>query len=358
MNKILFLIGNLNHAGGTERVTTLIANELCNEGFDISILSLSEGDNPFFQLNDNVKTYSLFQKKVSFKKKYLMTIKEIRKFVQVHQITSLVVVDSISCVFTIPALIGLNIKHICWEHFNLKVNLGSKIRTFGRWLAVKYCSEVVTLTERDLALWKESFGKIKAKIRAIPNPCITSNSESNFTFENKIVLAVGRLDYIKGFDLLIEAWSLVCKSNNDWMLHLVGGGNEETNLKTQAMNLGIDSRIVFHGAQNNVDQFYRQSSFYCLSSRNEGFPMVLLEAQTFGLPIVAFDCDTGPAEIVENGKSGFLVKPENVDDLALKLLLMMDCSKLQYKDMSETSILNSKKYSLKEIIPKWITVLN
>ncbi|MFP3457495.1 glycosyltransferase family 4 protein, partial [Psychrobacter sp. SIMBA_152] len=109
MKNICFLIGNLNHAGGTERVTSLIANGFAERSYNISILSLVGGDNPFFNLNDNIENHFLYSKSVSFKKRILQAIYKLRQFVKKQKIDTLVVVDSISCIFTVPALVGLNV---------------------------------------------------------------------------------------------------------------------------------------------------------------------------------------------------------------------------------------------------------
>ena len=161
MKKIVFLIGNLNNSGGTERVTTLIANGLSKQNYQVSILSLTDGTQPFFQLEENIRTYSLFPYQIAMKKNFIKAVWCIRKFVIQHKIDTLVVVDSITCVFTVPALLGLNIKHICWEHFNFNVNLNVKFRDLGRKWAAKYCDIVITLTERDKKLWQNGLKKIK-----------------------------------------------------------------------------------------------------------------------------------------------------------------------------------------------------
>ena len=155
MKHVCFLIGNINSAGGTERVTTLIANALAQKNFQVSILSLADGKQSFFELEPDIKTYSLYPEQISFKINFLGAVWLIRRFVTQNQIDTLVVVDSISCVFTVPALFGLKVKHICWEHFNFKVNLGVKYRDIGRKWAAKYCDYVVTLTKRDKELWEQ-----------------------------------------------------------------------------------------------------------------------------------------------------------------------------------------------------------
>lgn len=357
MKKVCFLIGNLDNSGGTERVTTLIANELVKLSYNVSIISLTGGKKPFFELDDSIRTYSLYSDKVSFKTNFFGVVYKLRNFVKNNKIDSFVVVDSISCIFTVPALYGLKINHICWEHFNFNVNLGVKSRDLGRRLAVKYCDYVVTLTRRDKELWEQGLKSIKAKIVPIPNP--TPYEDINYipSLEYKTVLAMGRLTSQKGFDLLLDAWALVCQTNLDWTLRIVGNGEDEKNLKQQAKNLNIEDRVNFLLATKNVELHYKTSSFYCLSSRFEGLPMVLLEAQAFGLPIVAFDCDTGPSDIIKNEVNGILVQENSAILLSKALLDAVEIENFAYNRMINGSLKSVEKYYIRNIIKEWLLIV-
>lgn len=357
MKKICFLVGNLSHSGGTEKVTTLIANQLSKKDYQVSILSIVDGKDSFFPINSKIQTYFMFAEKLSMRKKYFSVVSRIREFCIEHKIDTLIVVDSISCVFTVPALLGLGIKHICWEHFNLKVNLGSRFRDLGRWMASKWCDHIVTLTERDKRFWIERY-KInsKDKVLAISNPN-TSNIENNKPLlEYKNILTVGRLTHQKGYDLLIEAWAKIAQSLPDWKITIVGIGEDEQMLKKMAKDNNVQDSIHFVGQQKNMDSFYREASFFCMSSRFEGLPMVLLEAQNYGLPIVSFDCDTGPAELV-NTNNGILVEKENIDQLSLAILEIINLNRSDYNKMLDNSILSSKEFNIEKIIIRWEELL-
>lgn len=357
MKNICFLISDLNNSGGTERVTSLIANKLSSTAYNISILSLNNGSRPFYELNNNIKIHSLYSKKISFKKNFFGTAFKIRAFVKKYNVDTLVVVDSISCVFTVPALYGLKINHICWEHFNFNVDLGVVYRRFGRKLAALNCDYVVTLTDRDRELWQNGLRHIKAKIVPIANPNPYENIGHKPSLNFKTVLSMGRLTDQKGFDLLIEAWRLVCVINKDWVLRIVGDGEDKEKLKKQARQLGIDDRIEFISATQNVQYYYRTSSIYCLSSRYEGLPMVLLEAQAFGLPVVAFNCDTGPSEILNDKENGWLVEDGNTKALANQLLSCINMKNTTYINSIEYSILSVKRFSVQNIINDWEDIL-
>ena len=357
MKRICFLIGNMSLTGGTERVTSLIANGLASKGHQISILSLSEGKHSFFEINKEITLHSLFDHQVSMKKNFIGCCYKVRQFVKQHDIDTIIVVDSILCVFTVPALIGLKIQHICWEHFNFNVDLGVSFRRLGRKWAAKYCDYVVTLTRRDKELWEQGLKNIKAKIVPIANPTPYENIENTPSLEYKTVLAMGRLTYQKGFDLLLDAWAFVCKKNHDWTLKIVGSGEDELKLKEQAKRLDIENRVIFISATKDVQQYFRTSSFFCLSSRFEGFGMVMIEAQSFSLPIIAFNCDAGPSDIIENEMNGFLVTCNNVQKLSERIIQSILMNQDQYNCFLGSAKGSSRGYALSKIINHWLRLV-
>ena len=360
MKKICFLIGNLNHSGGTERVTTLIANALAQKDFQVSILSLADGKQPFFELVPSIKTYSLYPEKISFKKNFLGAVWRIRQFVTQHQIDTLVVVDSISCIFTVPALIGLNIKHICWEHFNFNVNLGVKYRDIGRKWAAKCCDKIVVLTNRDKELWLEGIkeNNINSKLVTIPNPNPYENTNiDRYSTREKVIVAAGRLTEQKGFDLLIKAWAKISHHHDEWVLKIIGSGEDKESLELLAKNENVDSSVELIPATKNIKIFYKQASIFCLSSRYEGFGMVILEAQAFGLPVVSFECDCGPSDLIQHGKNGYLVPSEDIDALSKSLSKMMSLSKDDYIEYSYNAYLNANKFNVKNLLNLWLEIV-
>lgn len=351
MKKICFLIGNLNSSGGTERVTSIIANELSKQNYNVSILSLSDGRDPFFELQPAIQTYSLYSKKISFKKNFIGAVWKIRQFLKHNNIDTLIVVDSISCVFTVPALYGLNINHICWEHFNFKVDLGVPFRHIGRKIAAKCCDSVVTLTERDKQYWLQGT-KHKSQVIAIANPCPFPVQEHIKEANAKIVLAVGRLTYQKGFDILLEAWIQVNEIMPEWVLKIVGEGEDRTKLTDFIRENKLTNSVELVGNTNDVSQYYKEAEIFCLSSRFEGFPMVLLETLAFGLPVVSFDCDTGPAEVLHD--TGSILVPQNdISKFALSLIELMNDSE-RLESMSKRSKKKAAIYQPEHIVKQWI----
>jgi glycosyltransferase involved in cell wall biosynthesis len=365
MAKIGFLIASVDNSGGTERVLSILANHLVANNFQVSIVSLIGTGTPFFQFNKDIKIEYLYQEKPSFYKNFIDCAFKIRKFVKKQDIDTLIVVDSIQCLFSSAALFGLNIKHFCWEHFNFSVNdegknfLGYAIqfRKIARLLAARNCDQIITLTEKDKDLWIKGSKSFKGSIIAIPNPTPYENIESYPKFSNKTALALGRLTYQKSFDLLIDAWAEVCKVRSDWKLQIVGSGEDEQKLKQLVKNLSIENFVEFIPVSKNVVPYYEQASMYCMSSRFEGLPMVLLEAQAFGLPIVSFDCNTGPSDLINHAENGYLVECFDTQKFAQSLLQLMNLDEENYVAMCHKAKVKNTDFYSDKIIEKWIKIL-
>lgn len=358
--KICFFVGNISNSGGTERVLSLIANSLYESGFDIKILSLfSENNIPFFDLHESIKCKSLFNKPIRGSLYLPLIIIKLFSFLKKEKIDSLINVESMLCLFSIPALFfNKKIKNICWEHFNYNVSLGKTSRRLARKLACHYCNDIVTLTEKDKQFWIKN-NKIHGNIIAINNP--VSEIYSDVPFENKkekVFLALGRYTFQKGFDLLLESWALSSKKDG-WKLKIVGDGEDKEKLLNLSDKLNISDSIEFLETTKDVRSLYLSSAYYIMSSRFEGLPMVLLEAITYGLPIISFDCDTGPSEIVKNGINGYLCPP--LDIKCLSNLIDKGISDFEnegiYNTLCNNSLLMSKSFSITNIINKWVDIL-
>lgn len=206
---------------------------------------------------------------------------------------------------------------------------------------------LVSLTYRDLPLLK----KHNPNTRVIPNP-VTFYPEHPAKLETKSILAVGRMDYLKGYDLMMEVIERFCKTNSDWKLKIIGEGPLKSTIEKMAIEKGVADRLTISPSTNQIEKEYQAASIFLMTSRSEGLPMVLLEAQACGLPIVAFDCETGPAEIVHHGLDGFLVKPNDFDEMSDRLLeLATDPDKR--KAFGASARENIKRFLPEEIFKQW-----
>jgi glycosyltransferase involved in cell wall biosynthesis len=354
VKNVCFFISSVELAGGTERVCSEVANKLTELGWQVSILSMY-GNVPFFVLRPEIKVCSVFGDKKSYRI-VPFTVLKIRERLNAINPDILISVDSAMFSYAYVSSSWLGLKHIVWEHFNFSVSLGAKIRILARKLAAKYSTAIVTLTVGDQEEWRTKLD-CKSRLVTISNPSPFKTYRAGVVGRKHVVLAVGRLTYQKGFDRLLEVWALVMASmTTDWKLNIVGSGEDEQMLMEKIKSLGITSSVCMLQKTISIERHYMEASIFCLSSRFEGFPMVLLEAQSFGLPLVSYNCKTGPAEIVNDG-NGILVEDGNPRLMADALIKLMNDEELR-SEMGKMSLLSSLKYDVDVIVKQWTALFN
>lgn len=354
--KICFFTGSVSGKGGTERVATIIANGLFARGYNVQVLSLWSGFEPTYSLAPGIKKHELFKENVKFKWKYIQVIRKLRCFLKREHIDVLVSVDVYLTFYSSPACIGTKIMHISWEHFNYYADLGLWSRRISRLLAAKTADAIVVLTDQDSMFWKQNLN-CKARIVVISNPIMYKPIQpQERTWSNKLAISIGRLNRQKGFDLLINSWKLVCEKLPEWKLLIIGEGEEETELKQLIIKKKLEKVIEIMPFNNEVSRYYLQAGIYCLSSRFEGLPMVLLEAQAFGLPAVCFNCKTGPADIIEEDVNGLLI-PENDETAFANGIIKLATDEELRKKLGVNALCKATLYEEDAILQKWQALL-
>ena len=247
------------------------------------------------------------------------------------------------------AIVGLGIRHIAWEHFNLYA--GSKIGSLYKMLAPWFVDATVVLTKADARDYRTAHAP---RIYEIPNFTFFCKKEPS-KCERKILLAVGRHAPQKGFDLLIKAWA---KTKVDgWKLRIVGSGDDKPANMKLAKDLGVTDRIEFTEAIPNIAHEFQSASCFVLSSRFEGLVLVLIEAKMMGLPCISFDCPNSPREVIRDGVDGALVPAEDVEALSEILAgALQDPEKLKKmgKYAREDAL---KRYSPEAVVEQWIRLI-
>ena len=358
MLNICFLSGDMSRTGGTERVLSIIANELSKQKNKINIYILSitnENNTSYFRLEKEIKNNRILKSKdVNFKKQYFQIVKGIRHYIKENNIDILIDVEVIASLFSIPATRFTKTKLISWEHFNFYEDNGSHLRIYARKLAARFSNCIITLTEHDKQNYLNNLD-IKGKVEYIYNP-IEEVDDMECNIKSKQIISVGRLTYQKGFDMLCDVAKVVLKDNKGWKWLILGDGEDKDKLRSKIKEYGLENKLILKGNVSNVEEYYKNSSLYVMTSRFEGLPMTLLEAKTYKLPIVSFNCLTGPSEIVKNNINGYLINPENVEAMSNKLnILMNDENKL--KEFSNNAQIDIEKFKLKPIIERWEKVL-
>jgi glycosyltransferase involved in cell wall biosynthesis len=207
-----------------------------------------------------------------------------------------------------------------------------------------------TLTEDDAAAYRKLL-KGRGRIEVFPN-AVPDVGGHRAALDAKVVIAAGRLARQKGFDRLLPAWAEVVKQHPDWELRIFGSGGERDSLQRQIEELGIQDSARLMGFTRQLHEEMSRASLYVLSSRQEGFPMVLLEAMGVGLPVVSVDCETGPRDIVREGVDGHVVPEEDTAALAAAMGRVMgdDAARKAY---GAAALETAARYDAAEIAARW-----
>lgn len=210
----------------------------------------------------------------------------------------------------------------------------------------RHYDRLIVLTQEDGKSWKRF-----RNLMVIPNPTFMHPARPA-ALENKRVIAVGRLCHQKGFDMLVSAWALVHPSEPDWHLDIYGSGEWKESLERQITECGLDTSISIHQPVADIQSVYLESSILALTSRYEGFGLVLTEAMGCGVPVVSFACKCGPRDIIEDGYNGFLVSENDVKGFAGKLLYLVRHKEMR-KEIGKNAMESAQEYDMEAIMKKW-----
>lgn len=211
---------------------------------------------------------------------------------------------------------------------------------------LKRLDRFVVLTKEDSKNWPELTNLV-----VIPN-FVFSNTSLKSDLSSKRVVAVGRYSWQKGFDMLIDAWKIVSARHSDWHLDIYGSGDNISYQKL-ADELCLSSSVTCHKSVDHVYEKYSESSIYVLSSRYEGFGLVLVEAMGTGLPVVSFACPCGPRDIIEDGVSGYLVEAGDVRKMAEKICYLIENRDVR-ESMGQAAIARAGMFSRDQVMHRWI----
>lgn len=372
--KIIYCTHSLCNPGGMERVLVNKVTYLVNRlHWDVSIVTTDQKSRPvFYPLPEGVKTTDLginysddnvkspAEKILGYlkkKRKHKKLLSELLKREQADIVVSLYPSES----SFIPDIKDGSKKvlelHFC-KFFRLQYGRNGLLGLIDKWRTwqderiVRKFDKFVVLTNEDKGYW----GNLH-NIEVIPNAAMNMSGHFSDVTSHRVI-AVGRLDYQKGFDRLIQAWKLIQKSAlyADWHLDIFGQGEWHDKLQEMINDLHL-TNIHLNQPTNNIGNEYAQSSLIVMTSNYEGFGMVLVEAMACGVPAVAFDCKCGPKDIIDNNANGILVQNGDIKKLADAMMKLMKDETLR-KKMSEQAKKVVRTYSEEAVMNKWIHLFN
>ena len=372
--KIVYCIQGTHNSGGMERVLSRKVNYLAQAGHEVSIITFNQqGRKPFFELHPSVVCYDLAIPYEQYQKGGILN--RLALYVRLPQLHRLhrkrleqlllkLKADIVVSMFNEEASFLPSIQdgsHKILE-FHFSKHNGLKDLRRGIWRLidelrakkderiVRPFDRFVVLTEEDAAAW----GALP-NLRVIPNPLpFYSDSPSDCSAHQ--LLAMGRYDDQKHFDLLIDLWAQLAPDYPDWRLVIAGDGKLRPEHTAQVERLGLKS-VELMRPTHQVQELYRASSIYTMTSRYEGLPMVLIEAQQMGLPIVSFACPCGPRDVITDGVDGYLLEVGDHAGFVQALRRLMD-SEAERQRMGAAARIASERYDLEHIMKSWLALFD
>lgn len=374
--KIMYVLDSLANKGGVERVLIDKINFLASHGgYEVLVITYQQGSHPFsFDLHPSVRHldtdtrfFNLYRfdllrrliERIRMKNNYLRKLQSIVD----NEKPDIIIITTYGfpicgCVTKLKT----NAKLIAEAHIpksetiegNRRTSFKLR-RTFDKWYNDFQCKKVrqfdalVSLTGGDAKNWEP----ISKRVVVIPNP-VTFYPEEMPDHKHcyKRILAVGRLHKQKGFDLLISAFSLISESCPEWRMEIFGNGDEKDNIQDLIDKKCLQNRIAINPATSHIYQEYLSSDFFVLSSRYEGFGLVLTEAMSCGLPCVAFNCKYGPKDIIKDGEDGLLVEDGNIYSLSEKMLWMIS-HESERRNMGQKAYQSVSRYRKELVMKTW-----
>ncbi len=341
--RIVYVIEKMSGIGGMERIITDKMNYLVRHTeHEVVLLLLWHDEKPFaYPLDERVKVIRLnipFQHKIKLLLAFRKTIRKINPDITIYTW----VMGAFLAAFS-----GWKGKCIYEAH-------RARPTMKHQWiisLMEKKVDTIVTLTQQDT----KDYPRAK-HVTLIPN--FTSlHVEKPSDCSAKHCLSIGRLIDVKNFSRLLDIWKQVSEKHSDWHLDIVGEGPEREALQQKIVRLNLSQNVTLHNGTTDIVPYYINSSIFLMTSRFEGLPMVLIEAQTCGLPIASLDCDYGPRHIIEDGVTGRLI-PYNDDKAMANAICELIDNQEKRQQMGRAALNASQRYKPENIMNKWLELFD
>lgn len=352
MFNICIFNGDMSRGGGTERITQVLANALVKEKeYHIIVLNLNNDSGvSYYPLSHEVAFVTLQKRSIQGK------ILELTSFLRKEKVDVLIDVDVMLGIYSLPAtFLCPRTKLISWEMFNIRNDIGSKHTELIRKICLRRSAYYVNQTKGDMdAFLKEM--PVKCPITYIYNPCEIDMDYHGYNEQAKVIVTAGHFFYTKGYDLAIEVAKLVFAKHPDWRWEFYGDGSKLDACKALVKKYGLENNVIFCGRTNDITAAYKRAAMYVMTSRTEGFGLVLTEAKSCNLPTLAYDVDFGPREIIDDGVSGYLISAFDTVEMANRICELIENPEIR-KSFSDHSKDNCEQFSETQFAMKWKELL-
>ncbi|HGK1351495.1 TPA: glycosyltransferase family 4 protein [Streptococcus pneumoniae] len=358
MKKIALVKWILDDSGGGERVAVYLANELTKK-YEVHLIGITTKQSDlFFGINSQVKYSNFFDHRVRLSKNILKISKMLKKYFLDNEIEVAFGIGIFSNIFLSLSGIGISTKVVLCDHTNSITANRELSKKVQRYVGTKLADKIITLTQEDRKNYIRKYGISENRIAYIYNWKENRLSNIPYNDESTKIVTVGRFDYQKGYDYLIQVAKKVLAKMPDWTWEIYGSGKQDEvdKIRDLITENDLQDKLVIKGLEKNQDLIYGDKGIYVMTSRYEGLPLVLLEAQQYNLPIVSFRCPTGPSEIVEDGVNGYLIDCYDTDKMSEKLLELMKNDDLR-QSFSDHAKDTMDKFDKNKILNQWIELI-
>lgn len=358
MKKIALVKWILDDSGGGERVAVSLANELTKK-YEAHLIGITTKQSDlFFGINSQVKYSNFFDHRVRLSKNILKISKMLKKYFLDNEIEVAFGIGIFSNIFLSLSGIGISTKVVLCDHTNSITANRELSKKVQRYVGTKLADKIITLTQEDRKNYIRKYGISENRIAYIYNWKENRLSNIPYNDESTKIVTVGRFDYQKGYDYLIQVAKKVLAKMPDWTWEIYGSGKQDEvdKIRDLITENDLQDKLVIKGLEKNQDLIYGDKGIYVMTSRYEGLPLVLLEAQQYNLPIVSFRCPTGPSEIVEDGVNGYLIDCYDTDKMSEKLLELMKNDDLR-QSFSDHAKDTMDKFDKNKILNQWIELI-
>ena len=382
--KIVYCLFGTYSTGGIERVTSVKANWLAEHGYEVYLVTTGHaGRSSYYPLHPSIKHIDLglcydeageLSRFTVYRRnypKYRRHREELEKLFADIRPDIAVAAGWHEGSFLYQLKDGSKkiIEHHGWRHANVALypvylrELGhvTAVTRFKYWLRTlwgnlmtykqgrydRQFDRLVVLTEED-----KTYCTHCPTTSVIPNP-ITAPSSEVSSLSDKVILTVGRLDNQKNFPELVDIWALIAKDYPDWKLRIVGEGYTDVRILKRVKKYGLEEQFELCPFTKEIQKHYLSASIYAMTSAFEGLPLVLVEAESMGLPLVSYACPCGPRDIIRDGQDGFLVEPGDKETFAARLRQLIEDEELRRR-MGQAAKINSQRFSLENVMKQWV----
>ena len=355
--KVCFLLGNFTSNGGIGRVTSILVNEMVKRR-DMEIYTLAYARSnkpPLYVLDEAVHTDGLFPSSISMRKAFFKNaVGRLVNYIRRNGIEILVACGSLYFPMAVFAARRAKIKCVCWDHTGPTVTTDHAFQAFSRKIGAKR-SDVNAVLTKAAKTYYDMHLRESSKNIVMYNPIDAGAlaAATDYSSKSHRILAVGRLSYPKNFEAMIRVAQQVLVAYPDWTWDVYGEGPLRQDLERSIAEAGLSDRFFLRGQVNDLYERYSAYSFIVMTSRYEGFPMTLLEASANGLPMVSYDVETGPNEIITDGQNGFLIPFGDECGMrdAVEKLIRDEALRVRFSQGSKAT---SKEFELSVTVDAWL----